>query len=218
MRSKHHTKLANTIFREIALSLQKMGFEEIFGRVGSGRVVSGVTRPDPREFEHLLTRPDPIRLDPTRSDSTRSDPTRPDPTRLMRFRRKNLTRSTGEIMTREQPRSKRTNSMVLLPYPFCRCAIARNRSRRRTFFFRVAKKPDSHKGGYMPYTVTRDKITTPSVPPSEEEPQNTTGEIRVHTPTPARYVATRLPACLPASPWKYLNEIVLYTQVLLRTR
>ena len=48
-----------------------------------------MTRPDPRDFENLLTQPDPIReilklLDQTRPDPTREilkhlDPTRPDP-------------------------------------------------------------------------------------------------------------------------------------------
>ena len=48
-----------------------------------------MTRPDPRDFENLLTRTDPTReflkpLDPTRHDTTREilkpiDPTGPDP-------------------------------------------------------------------------------------------------------------------------------------------
>ena len=59
------------------------------------RISRVTTRPDPRDLENLLTRPDPPReifkpLDPTRPDPTREilkplDPTRPDPIRPARF-------------------------------------------------------------------------------------------------------------------------------------
>ena len=69
------------------------------GRVGSGQLTRpdptrparisrrlDPTPPDPRDFENLLTRPDPTRPDPTRPDPTRPARfeillTRPDPTR-----------------------------------------------------------------------------------------------------------------------------------------
>ena len=85
------------------------------------RISRVMTRPDPRDFENLLTRPDPIReilkpCDPTRPDPrdfenllTRPDPTReilkrddstrPDPRGLETL----LTRPAGRVMTREKP-------------------------------------------------------------------------------------------------------------------
>ena len=52
------------------------------------------TRPDPRDFENLLTRPDP-----TREILKRNDPTRPDP----RDFETPLTRPAGWVMTCEKP-------------------------------------------------------------------------------------------------------------------
>ena len=53
--------------------------KQLAGHCGLTRQVTRIsrvmTRPDPRDFENLLTRPDP----------TRPDPTRPDPTRPARF-------------------------------------------------------------------------------------------------------------------------------------
>ena len=53
-----------------------------------------MTRPDPRDFENLLTRPDP-----TREFLKPIDPTRPDP----RDCETPLTRPAGGVMTREKP-------------------------------------------------------------------------------------------------------------------
>ena len=80
-----------------------------------------MTRPDPRDFENLLTRPDPTREILKPFDPTRPDPrdfenllTRPDPTREI-LKRDNptrpdprdfetpLTRPAGRVMTREKP-------------------------------------------------------------------------------------------------------------------
>ena len=58
------------------------------------RISRVMTRPDPRDFANLLTRPDP-----TREISKRNDPTRPDP----RDFGTPLTRPAGRVMTREKP-------------------------------------------------------------------------------------------------------------------
>ena len=58
------------------------------------RISRVMTRPDPRDFENLLTRPDP-----TREILRPIDPTRPDPQDF----ETPLTRPAGWVMTREKP-------------------------------------------------------------------------------------------------------------------
>ena len=99
--------------------------KQLAGHYGLTREVTRISRvmsqPDPRDFENLLTRPDPTReilkpLDPTRHDPryfenilTRPDPTREilkrnDPTRSNpRDFETPLTRPAGRVMTREKP-------------------------------------------------------------------------------------------------------------------
>ena len=68
--------------------------KQLAGHYGLTREVTRISRvmtlPDPRDFENLLTQPDPTRailkpLDPTRPDSRDLEASRPNPTRPVRF-------------------------------------------------------------------------------------------------------------------------------------
>ena len=103
------------------------------------RISRIMTRPDPRDFENLLTRPDPTREIWKPRDPTRPDPryfenllTRPDPNREILKRNDStrpdprdfdtpLTQPAGWVMTREKPciiaASVAPSRVVLVPPP-----------------------------------------------------------------------------------------------------